>query len=1015
MGVIPRAVFDMFQYMSTATEYSFNVSVSYMELYQENLYDLLSHRPREQCIVDIREDSKGIKIPGLVEHPVTTAEDTIKCLIDGSAGRATGATAMNAQSSRSHAIFTVTVFMEKKNDTNSATTSKFHLVDLAGSERSKKTKATGERFREGVNINRGLLALGNVISALGDDAQKGYISYRDSKLTRLLQDSLGGNSMTLMIACVSPADYNLDETISTLRYADRARKIKNKPIINQDPQAAEIARLHQIIQQLRVDRIGACGGGGDSGNGDAGTLSKMKDDMLKLQNKNRDLNNALSAALTENTAMFERALLTQTANERLQKKLLELKETYNVTLSNLNITIEQTADCPSNIKEHMDKLNSMKNMITDLQSEQKKNEEEIQRHEYQCQTNAPAVDHDLHNCQPDLDERQESHTKEQLNLNMELQELNRVLALKEQLASQIMTNANHMVDYAAIAENETKITALEKEKEELVQQLRNVKSNAASSKIAEQRRKRVKELETHISELNKKVIEQARMIKLKEKDESKMKQLANEIQAMKSNKVKLIKTMRAEEQKFRTWKLQREKDLMRLKDQDRKRQNQIVRMEHMHSKQQTVLKRKVEEAVAINKRLKDALALQKQAQDRRGQHYGKTERIEQWVAQELEVMVSTIDAERTLDQLLEDRALLTKQLSNLRNNADIADTAEGAENIRQLTEDIELRSAQIADLQQKIIDSDQENKVKTRWETVQSMVEAKCALKKLFDLAADIRRKSANNEYKLEELHAAHEEAMNRLSCSENLLKELSNRHTHMLSEIEHEYEEKITVLLKQLRGITTMTEDEHLKERLQIQEEALEKMDELRKELDGYKEEVELLREKLLKVNKCETKPEKKKPMKIIDTTFVKDREEEISSSAEDEDVQDDDDNDPDWKKTPLYRRIAALRSRQTAVEHKERSSMKRSSDGSIKCSCKGNCSSKICGCRKMSTLCSDTCKCAGENCQNRDTTQLQAIAKKLFDDDDGEDSFKKPTALSERNDETYLKRRKVKKSYFN
>lgn len=143
-----------------------------------------------------------------------------------------------------------------------------------------------------------------------------------------------------------------------------------------------------------------------------------------------------------------------------------------------------------------------------------------------------------------------------------------------------------------------------------------------------------------------------------------------------------------------------------------------------------------------------------------------------------------------------------------------------------------------------------ENKAKTRWEMVQSMVEAKCALKKLFDLAADIRRKSANNEYKLEELQTAHEEALNRLSCSENLLKELNSRHKHMLSEIEHEYEEKITVLLKQLRGLTTTTEDENLKERLRIQEEALEKMVELRKELDGYKEEVELLREKLLQVN---------------------------------------------------------------------------------------------------------------------------------------------------------------------
>lgn len=126
-------------------------------------------------------------------------------------------------------------------------TAKFHLVDLAGSERSKKTQATGERFKEGIDINKGLLALGNVISALGEEGPRGFISYRDSKLTRLLQDSLGGNSITLMIACVSPADYNLDETMSTLRYADRARRIKNKPVINQDARAAELAKCKLLV------------------------------------------------------------------------------------------------------------------------------------------------------------------------------------------------------------------------------------------------------------------------------------------------------------------------------------------------------------------------------------------------------------------------------------------------------------------------------------------------------------------------------------------------------------------------------------------------------------------------------------------------------------------------------------------------------------------------------------------------------------------------------------------------
>lgn len=177
------------------------------------------------------------------------------------------------------------------------------MVDLAGSERANKTKATGNRFREGVKINEGLLALGNVISRLGEGCT-GFIGYRDSKLTRLLQgklfltlfslylfgyillyhkilDSLGGNSVTLMIACVSPADYNLEETISTLRYADRARKIKNKPIINQDPKAAEIIRLKNTIHQLRMELLGkrAISVNGDN----ADNTDNNSEDTIKLQ------------------------------------------------------------------------------------------------------------------------------------------------------------------------------------------------------------------------------------------------------------------------------------------------------------------------------------------------------------------------------------------------------------------------------------------------------------------------------------------------------------------------------------------------------------------------------------------------------------------------------------------------------------------------------------------------------------------------------------------------------------
>ncbi len=194
----------------------------------------------------------------------------MEILKNGARIRTTGETNMNLQSSRSHAIFTLHVkqtrpiklfinerdsVINKKSETDFETlVAKFHFVDLAGSERLKRTGATGRRAKEGICINRGLLALGNVISALGDKEKRGcHVPYRDSKLTRLLQDSLGGNSRTLMIACVSPSDRDFMETLNTLRYANRARNIKNKVTVNQDKTTQQIAQLKAEIERLKYE------------------------------------------------------------------------------------------------------------------------------------------------------------------------------------------------------------------------------------------------------------------------------------------------------------------------------------------------------------------------------------------------------------------------------------------------------------------------------------------------------------------------------------------------------------------------------------------------------------------------------------------------------------------------------------------------------------------------------------------------------------------------------------------
>merc|ERR1719181_2664546 len=178
----------------------------------------------------------------------------------GQRNRSVGSTMMNAESSRSHSIFTITIETAEGERVRAG---KLNMVDLAGSERQSKTGATGETLKEATKINLSLSALGNVISALVD-GKSAHIPYRDSKLTRLLQDSLGGNTKTVMVANVGPADYNFEETLSTLRYAYRAKSIKNKPRINEDPKDAMIREFQDEIMRLKAE-LAAAGGDAELG------------------------------------------------------------------------------------------------------------------------------------------------------------------------------------------------------------------------------------------------------------------------------------------------------------------------------------------------------------------------------------------------------------------------------------------------------------------------------------------------------------------------------------------------------------------------------------------------------------------------------------------------------------------------------------------------------------------------------------------------------------------------------
>ncbi|KAI9650774.1 hypothetical protein NHQ30_000804 [Ciborinia camelliae] len=365
MGVIPRAAMAIFEKLGggkpqqsnrssmtglrapkrystipaavSTEDKTWTLKATYVEIYNEQLRDLLvpEHTPaHEREVVNIRENTKGhILLTGLHQVEINTVEDLMAALNFGSMIRQTDATAINAKSSRSHAVFSLNLIQRKTKETQGAEKrfsvpleamtggevvtidSKFHFVDLAGSERLKNTGAQGERAKEGISINAGLASLGKVISQLSSRQAGSHVSYRDSKLTRLLQDSLGGNAITYMIACVTPAEFHLSETLNTVQYAQRARAIQSKPRIQQvsdesDKQAV-IDRLKAEVAFLR-DQIRNSESGGDR-------RSKPTSERPERQNEREvELHNQLLDTQENYTALSQRhnKLISELARAR---------------------------------------------------------------------------------------------------------------------------------------------------------------------------------------------------------------------------------------------------------------------------------------------------------------------------------------------------------------------------------------------------------------------------------------------------------------------------------------------------------------------------------------------------------------------------------------------------------------------------------------------------------------------------------------------------------------------------
>lgn len=251
-GITPRSFDTIFKSINIDTTKQYLVRASYLEIYKEEVLDLLNKNGIQK--LELKEKpGTGVYVKDLSTALVENPEKMMEIMLKGNKNRHVGQTKMNTESSRSHSIFTITVECAEIGADGKAhiRVGKLNMVDLAGSEKQSKTGSEGVRLEEAIKINLSLTTLCHVISSLVD-GKSTYVPYRDSKLTRLLQDSLGGNTKTVMIANIGPADYNQDETLSTLRYASRAKHIENKPRINEDPKDAMLREFQDEINRLKA-------------------------------------------------------------------------------------------------------------------------------------------------------------------------------------------------------------------------------------------------------------------------------------------------------------------------------------------------------------------------------------------------------------------------------------------------------------------------------------------------------------------------------------------------------------------------------------------------------------------------------------------------------------------------------------------------------------------------------------------------------------------------------------------
>ncbi|KAH6816991.1 P-loop containing nucleoside triphosphate hydrolases superfamily protein [Perilla frutescens var. frutescens] len=922
-AVIPKVMDTIFSRVETLKESTeFLIRVSFIEIFKEDVFDLLDPKTTgpARVPIQIRERvSGGITLAGVTESEVRTKEEMASYLLQGSLCRATGSTKMNSQSSRSHAIFTIS--MEQRRIAHSSAgddasddvlIAKLHLVDLAGSERAKRTGADGTRLQEGIHINKGLLALGNVISALGDDKKRkegGHVPYRDSKLTRILQAWLP--SPLPFRSCVSPADTNAEETLNTLKYANRTRNIQNKAIILKHKVSLLEASKMELQEALHECRISY------EHLKQRAIDAQVERDRLLMQIESIQNGNPLDEIVGKSDKDFDLVKSYLTRIQELEGELVRIRSSNHLRHGNFEDFLDSENDGSHSKNLFMD---------SDIKTEE-----------------TDDVAEDV--------EKELEHSSIQEQLDRELKELDKRLEQKEAEMKRFANGDTSVLKQhyeKKVHELEHEKRALQKEIEELRHNLSNISSNSDDSaqKLKEEYLQKLNVLETQVVELKKKQDAQAQLLRQKQKSDEAAKRLQDEIHRIKSQKVQLQHKIKHESEQFRQWKASREKEVLQLKKEGRRNEYEMHKLLALNQRQKLVLQRKTEEAAMATKRLKELLDSRKAPRETSGAGSNRGPGIPvlmQTIEHELEVTIGVHEVRSEYERQMKERAKMAEELARLKEEALIEKQqnysefpqtmSPGARNSRifALENMLATSSSTLVSMASQLSEAEERERAfsgRGRWNQVRSLAEAKNVMNFLFNLASSSRCQLRDKE----------------VDCREKD------------SEI-RDLKEKVVNLVRQLE-----VKKVELSRRENLMKLALERRSN-EKNSDGHAYDL---------------RPKGSRNSTILNSGMYDLELLEDMDTSEDERSNLENDEDSEWGQTIERKRRQPRKKNSNHVEKVDcDQSIDVMSVEVVCCSCSksSSCKTSRCECRAAGGICSSSCNCGATRCSNREEANAKVL----------------------------------------